>query len=221
MQSTEITMSYNSGRRYLTIPEYGRHVQQMIDFVVSIENRDDRNKAANHTLKIMRQTFPHQKDMDKLDEKLWVHLHVMAQFQLDIDGEFEVPAPKQMKERPEPMGYNQKDIKYGNYGRMIPKFIEVAKGVKDPEIKEAITLNIVNMMKLTFMTWTDDTINDGVILEQLKVLSDGELSLQDESAISSNRELSPVKQQRNNNNFKRKNSKNYKGKTQKKWGRSK
>lgn len=219
MQSTEITMSYNSGRRYLTIPEYGRHVQQMIDFVVNIEDREDRNKAAKHTLNIMRQSFPHQKDMDKLDEKLWVHLHVMAQFKLDIDGEYDIPAPKQMEERPEPMAYNQKDVKFGNYGRMIPKFIEVAKEVKDPEIREAITLNIVNMMKLTFMTWTDDTINDSVILEQLKEMSGGKLYLEDESAISSNRELSPIKQR--NNNYKRNNKKNYKGKTNKKWGRSK
>jgi hypothetical protein len=225
MQQTDIKMSYNSSRRYLTIPEYGRHVQQMIDHCVEIKDRDERTKAAKHTLRIMRQSFPHQKDMDKLDEKLWVHLHIMAQFKLDIDGEFETPQPKQLLERPDPMPYNQMDVKYGNYGRIIPKFIDVAMGIEDPEIKEAVTLNLVNLMKLTFMTWTDDTINDEVILEQLKIMSNGKLSLKDESQISSNKELSPLKPVRQGN-FKRnsnnnKNNKNFKGKNTKKWGRSK
>ena len=229
MQETEIKMSYNSSRRYLTIPEYGRHIQQMIDFCVAIEDKAERTKAANHTLKIMRQAFPHQKDMDKLDEKLWVHLHIMAQFQLDIDGDFETPVPKQVNERPEPMPYNQKDIKFGNYGRIIPRFIDVAIGISDPEARELVTLNIVNLMKLTFMTWSDETINDEVILEQLKIMSDGKLALQDESQISSNKELSPVKSRptnfkRTNNNSANK-KQNFKGNknnnNNKKWGRSK
>lgn len=211
-----INLSYNSRRRHLSIPEYGRYVQQMVDYCKTIEDRESRNNAAIEIMRIMKTAFPQQKDLEEINEKVWVHIHIMAQFQLDIDGDYPTPTPEQVNMKPEPMPYPQQKIKYGHYGSILPRFIDLVKEEQDQEKKEELTLAVVNLMKKTYMNWSDKTIKDDVILNQLNELSDGELSLQDESKIHSNRDINnntKKKKKNYNKNHNRKNNNN-------KWGRS-
>src|SRR5690554_4883350 len=124
-------MKYNSQRPDLIIPEYGRNIQNMVDHIKTIEDREERNKASLAIIKIMGQLFPYLRDMEDFKHKLWDHLHIMSNFELDVDSPYPPPSPDKLKQRPKPMPYPQGDIRYGHYGKTIERMIEVVAAESD------------------------------------------------------------------------------------------
>lgn len=191
---------YNSNREDLIIPEYGRHIQKMVKHCVTIEDREKRNAVAHDLIAIMGQLFPHLRDVEDYKHKLWDHLYVMSDFKLDVDGPYPKPSAEQFQEKPEKVDYPVKDIKYGHYGAFIPKFIDLACSLENEEEKEAFTVDIINLMKRSYLQWNRDSVKDEVLIEHLTEMSNGQLKLTNPNKIKSVNELNSTKSRKKNSN---------------------
>ena len=210
-------MEYNTTRGKLILPEYGRNVQNMIAHAMEIEDKDERNRAAQAIIEVMGQLNPHLRDVDDFRHKLWTHLFVMSDFMLDVDSPYEIPKPEALKERPEIMDYPKSNIRFGHYGSYTQRILEGAKDVTDEKEREYLKTTMANFMKKQFLEHNNDAVENNVIAQQLKELSKVELILEnpDElmntNTILRNMNIGPNQNQNNKNrgksNFKQKNQK--------------
>ncbi len=182
---------YNTQRKRMALPEYGRNVQKMVDHIKTIEDRDERNRAAKTIIQIMGNLNPQIRDIGDFKHKLWDHLALIADFNLDIDGPFPFPEPSKFKEKPKQIPYRQGDIRYLHYGRIIELMIRAASEMEDGEEKEYLTNLIVNQMKKSYITWNRGQVSDEVIIGDMKLLSGGKLKMTDVVKILEVKELIP------------------------------
>ena len=198
-------LEYNSERSTLIIPEYGRHLQKMVEHAVSIEDDEERNRVANSIIAVMGNMNPHLRDVPDFQHKLWDQLFIISDFKLDVDSPFPKPSREILEERPDPLNYPQNYPKYRFYGNNIKRMIDEAKKYDDGEFKDALVLAIANHMKKSFLNWNRDTVDDNVIFEHLRELSDGALNLKnsDEDLSDSSNLMRGKKKYTKNNNPKR------------------
>lgn len=175
-------MEYNSKRSGLVLPEYGRHIQKMVDHVKSIKEKEERNEAAKAIIKLMGQLNPHLRDVDEFKQKLWDHLYIMADYELDVDSPYEAPKKEGYK-RPEPLAYPGGLPKFKHYGVVIPGYIEAATKMPEGEEREALILSIANMMKKAYLMWNRDSVEDQLIKDQLFEMSDGKLKVAEDAVL--------------------------------------
>ena len=167
-------MDYNSKRKKLALPEYGRNVQNMVDHLLTIQDRDERNRAAKTVISVMGNMYPYLRDVAEFNHKLWDHLAIMTDFKLDIDYPYEPPSPDILTEKPNKIPYAQSPIKYKHYGRIMEKMIEKVSEY-DGEEKEVLTQQIANHMKKSYVIWNKGAVEDEKIFMDLEELSDGKL----------------------------------------------
>jgi len=172
-------LEYNTEREHLIIPEYGRHIQKMVNQAVAMEDREDRNKCAKSIIAVMGNLNPHLRDVPDFQHKLWDQLFMISDFKLDVDAPYPKPSPEELSERPEPLAYPQNFPKYRFYGNNIKRMIDVAVKWEDGDKKDALVMTIANHMKKSFLSWNKDTVEDQVIFNHLFELSDGALNLKD------------------------------------------
>lgn len=170
-------LEYNTDRNHLAIPEYGRHIQKMIEQAVVIEDAEERLKTAKSIIAIMGNLNPHLRDVPDFQHKLWDQLFIMSDFKLDIEAPFPIPTRESIYKSPEPLAYPQNFPKYRFYGNNIKRMIDEALEWEEGEKKEALILTIANHMKKCFLNWNRDTVNDEVIFNHLFELSNGEINL--------------------------------------------
>jgi hypothetical protein len=206
-------MEYNTQRGHLILPEYGRNVQKMIAFALEIEDREERNRAANAIIEVMGQLNPHLRDVDDFRHKLWTHLFVMSDFQLDVDSPYDKPSREVLSEKPKSMTYPKSRIKYGHYGAYTEKILKEVVKENDPKTKEYLVNTMANFMKKQFLTYNNDTVENNVIAQQLSELSGGELQLDNPDNLMQTNHILKTFGQSSNNNKRRKlgqNNKNQK-----------
>jgi len=182
---------YNTQRKRMELPEYGRNVQKMVDHIKTIQDRDERNRAAKTIIGIMGNLNPHLRDVGDFKHKLWDHLAIIAEFDLDIDSPYPVPEISKLREKPREIPYMQGEIRYLHYGRIIELMIQAATELEDGDEKEYLTTLIVNQMKKSYITWNRSQVPDEVIINDMKVLSRGKLKMTDGVKILEVRELMP------------------------------
>jgi hypothetical protein len=182
---------YNTQRKRMALPEYGRNVQKMVDHIKTIEDRDERNRAAKTIIQIMGNLNTHLRDVGDFKHKLWDHLSLIAAFELDIDSPYPVPEPSKFVEKPKQVPYKQGDIRFLHYGRIIELMIDAASKMDDGPEKEYFTTLIVNQMKKSYITWNRGQVADEVIIGDMKLLSRGKLKMTDGVKILEVRELIP------------------------------
>tara|TARA_B110000263_G_scaffold243133_2_gene249474 strand:+ start:230 stop:874 length:645 start_codon:yes stop_codon:yes gene_type:complete len=174
------SLQYNTSRTLLKIPEYGRHLHKMIDQAVVMNDREERNKSSKAIIGVMGNLNPHLRDVPDFQHKLWDQLFIMSKFELDVDSPYEKPSKELLEEHPGPLEYPQNFPKYRFYGNNIKSMIDVAITWEDGDLKDALVFNIANHMKKCFLNWNKDTVDNQVIFNHLKELSDGKLSVKDE-----------------------------------------
>ncbi len=172
-------LEYNTERVHLIIPEYGRHIQKMVDDATAMEDAEERNKTAKAIIAVMGNLQPHLRDVPDFQHKLWDQLFIMSDFKLDVDSPYGKPSREELAERPEPLEYPQNHPKYRFYGNNIKRMIDVAVGWDKGEMREGLTLTIANHMKKCFLNWNKDTVDDDVIFDHLYELSNGEINLKE------------------------------------------
>lgn len=201
-------MEYNSKREHLTLPEYGRYVQAMVEHTMTVADRIERNKMAEKIILVMAQLNPSNKDSADFLPKLWDHLFFMSDFKLDVDSPYPKPDGTTKTIKPKRLTYPQKKIKYRHYGSYIPKMIGKAIEWENQEEKKALTEQLANLMKKTYLIWNRDSVNDNLIHEQLAELSTGKLSLSEEFNLENTSDILKSNMvKRKNNNNKNKNNK--------------
>ncbi|MDX2443826.1 MAG: DUF4290 domain-containing protein [Bacteroidales bacterium] len=167
---------YNARRKRLMLPEYGRNVQKMINHIKTIENRDERNKAARTVIGVMQNMVPHGRDMEEFKHKLWDHLALISDFELDIDAPYDLPTKELYTAKPSPIAYNSNPIRFKHYGRGIELLIAKAMEMEAGEEKDRLVKLIANHMKRSYVTWNKSTVTDEVVLSDLKKISGGKLT---------------------------------------------
>ncbi len=194
-------LEYNAERSHLIIPEYGRHLQKLIDQATEIADRDERNKAAKYIIQVMGSLNPHLRDVPDFHHKLWDQIFIMSNFKLDVDSPYPIPSREVLQLRPEPLGYPQNFPKYRFYGNNIKFMIDVARKWEDGDMKAGLVKVIANHMKKSYLSWNKDTVKDEVIFEHLHELSNGELSMEpgEEELVNSNDLLRINKRMSNSN----------------------
>ena len=210
-------IEYNSEREKLIIHEYGRHIQKMVDFAISRETREERNKVANSIIAVMGNLNPHLRDVPDFQHKLWDQLFIISDFKLEVDSPYPIPKKEELQERPESLNYPQNFQKYRFYGNNIKRMIDVANSWEEGDKKEALVFTIANHMKKCFLNWNKDTVEDDVIFNHLFELSEGKLNLKD----SEEKLLDSMTILKNNKTYgqkkHQKNYKNNKGRARKKY----
>ena len=170
-------LEYNSERSKLIIPEYGRHLQKMVEHTVAIEDEAERNKVAKSIIAVMGNMNPHLRDVPDFQHKLWDQLFIISDFKLDVDSPFPKPLREVLEEHPEPMDYPQNFPKYRFYGNNIKRMIDEAVKWEAGELRDALEYAIANHMKKSYLNWNRETVDDDVIFNHLKELSDGKINL--------------------------------------------
>jgi hypothetical protein len=190
---------YNSTRNKLLLTEYGRNVQNMVKYIVALPTKEERNKYAQVVIDLMGFLNPHLRDVADFKHKLWDHLHIISDFQLDVDSPYPKPSPEAIHLKPEPLKYPHQRIKYKHYGKTIEMMIEKAKSIEEPERRRHMVQAVANFMKMAYVQWNKDSVADETILSDLYALSNGELKL--EENINLNRvEFRPNNFSTQNNN---------------------
>ena len=170
-------LEYNSEREHLIIPEYGRHLQKLIEQAVAIQDDVERNKAAKYIIQVMGSLNPHLRDVPDFQHKLWDQLFIMSDFKLAADSPYPIPTREVLQLRPDVLKYPQNFPKYRYYGNNIKYMIDVANKWEEGELKAALVKVIANHMKKSYLSWNKDTVKDDVIFEHLYELSDGKLNM--------------------------------------------
>jgi Domain of unknown function (DUF4290) len=179
INSTLDFQSYNSNRPHLVIPEYGRNIQRMVEYALTLEDREERNKCIRAILSVMGQLFPYLRDIEDFNHKLWDHLHIMSSFNLTVDSPYPKPDAEHLQSRPEPLKYPNNDIRFGHYGHYVESMINKCAAMEDGPEKQAFALSIANVMKYNAINWNRNVVHDDVILKDLNTLSKGKINLED------------------------------------------
>ncbi|MBN2634707.1 MAG: DUF4290 domain-containing protein [Prolixibacteraceae bacterium] len=169
-------MDYNTNRKKLPLPEYGRNIQNMVDYLFTIEDKDKRNKTAQTVIDVMGNLYPYLRDVPEFKHKLWDHLAIMSDFKLDIDYPYDPPSPDSLFEKPNRVPYNQTHIKYKHYGHIMELLIKKAAEMEGEE-KEIIVEQLANQMKKLYLTWNKDAVDDEKIFMDFEELSKGNLEI--------------------------------------------
>ncbi len=179
---------YNTNRKKMILPEYGRNIQKMVDYVVQIEDRSERNRAAQTVINIMGNLNPHLRDVGDFKHKLWDHLAIISDFKIDIDAPYELPTKEKLTGKPNQIGYNQNNLKYKHYGQSLKLMIKKAADMEDGEERRYLIELLANHMKKSYLTWNREAVDDSQIFIDLKELSGGKIDM-----VSSNLTLNETR----------------------------
>ncbi|MCB0428796.1 MAG: DUF4290 domain-containing protein [Flavobacteriales bacterium] len=192
-------LEYNTERGLMIIPEYGRNIQKMVNYACTVEDKTQRNKVAQSIITVMGQLNPHLRDINDFKHKLWDHLFIISNFNLDVDSPYEKPSPDILESKPEQMRYPQHHMRFRHYGFTIEEMIRKATEMEEGEKKDALVTIVANMMKKAYLSWNKDSVNDQDILDHLDMLSHGKLKMKDPSRLTSTNEILAQVGAQNNN----------------------
>jgi hypothetical protein len=180
---------YNTSRKHLALPEYGRNIQQMVDYILSRPDKEERNRLSYALIAVMGNLNPHLRDIHDFKHKLWDHLAIMADFKLDIDYPYDIPVPETFQEKPRKIPYPQSDIRYKHYGKILERMLEYAGKMDENEEKRALVQVVANHMKKSYLTWNREAVDNQVIINDLHVLSKRKVSIDETYKLEETREI--------------------------------
>ena len=200
-------MNYNTQREKMPMPEYGRAVQEMVEYAVTIPDRAERQHCANTIINIMGSMFPTLRDVPDFQGKLWDHLAFMSDYKLYIDYPCEITRLEKSKQIPDHIDYPAGDIRYRHYGHIVPSLIKVAVDMPEgPERSQLVRLLAVQMKK-DLMTWNKELVSDERIAADIDYFSHGRIRLQEGDLDVQFAQAPP--QQRQGQHGKKKNKRRY------------
>jgi hypothetical protein len=168
-------MEYNTTRNHLVIREYGRHIQKMVDHILTIEDRDRRQKQAHVVIELMGFLNPHLKNVEDFRHKLWDHLFLISDFKLDVDSPYPIPTREKLSAKPDPLPYPKRYPKYSHLGKNLEIVINKALAEQDEAKRQGFANAIAYYMKLAYSNWHKDQVHDDAIQQELTNLTKGQL----------------------------------------------
>lgn len=170
-------LDYNTQREQIVLPEYGREIQQMVDYAVGLPDREERQRCARAIITIMDRMFPESKNVEGHERKLWDQLAIMSRFQLDIDYPFDVTSASQMAQKPEPMPYPMKKIPVRHYGAMLFEAFEILKTMEPGRERDELVKLTANQMHRNLMQWSHGSSDGEKVASDLARFTDGKIQL--------------------------------------------
>lgn len=168
-------MEYNTTRNHLTMKEYGRHIQKMIEYIRTIKDREERQKQAYGVIELMGFLNPHLKNVEDFRHKLWDHLFLISEFDLDVDSPYPIPTRETLKAKPNPLHYPKRYPRFNHLGKNIETVIGKALKEENPEKRQGFANAIAYYMKLTYSNWHKELMHDDAIQSELHNITDGQL----------------------------------------------
>jgi hypothetical protein len=198
-------MDYNTQRKKLVLPEYGRSIHKMVDWVRTIPDRDERNKQVRAVIAVMGNMNPHLRDVNDFKHKLWDHVQMMSDFHIDIDSPYPIPTKESFNTPIHKIDYPSDPIRIRHYGRNVQLMIDKIAACPPSDTRLKSLLMLANHMKKSYFTWNKETVNDDIIFRDIEFLSGGQLKLPLEiklaPAYNLNTQINtPAKTPANNNN---------------------
>jgi len=173
----------------MIIPEYGRHIQDLVNHATQIESKEERNEMVRAIVDVMGQLNPHLRDVSDFTHKLWDHVYIMSDFKLDVDSPYPKPEPEHFQSKPRKMPYPEDNIRFKHYGKGVEKLVSKAVEMEEGEEKEALVLSIANLMKKHYLSWSRNTVDDKIIWLDLNKIARGKLKLDENTSLISTKEI--------------------------------
>ncbi len=170
-------LDYNTQREKLILPEYGREVQKMVDYAMTLSNKSERQRCAETIVSIMERMFPQTRENIDYKQKLWDHLALMSNFQLDIDYPVDISEAKNIMEKPQPMAYPKTQNPVKHYGSMLFELFEKLKDMQPGQQRDELTRLVANQMKRNLIQWSHGSCDDEKIASDLARFTDGKIQL--------------------------------------------
>ena len=170
-------LDYNTQREQIVLPEYGREIQQMVDYAVGLPDREERQRCARAIITIMDRMFPESKNVEGHERKLWDQLAIMSRFQLDIDYPFDVTSASQMAQKPEPMPYPMKKIPVRHYGAMLFEAFEILKTMEPGRERDELVKLTAHQMHRILKQWSHGSSDGEKVASDLARFTDGKIQL--------------------------------------------
>ena len=179
MEGNEIVvkLDYNTERERLDMPEYGRNVLKMVEYLKTIPDRNERSAQAKSVVKTMEILNPQVRGQENWEHKLWDHLYMIAGFDLDIDSPFPCPVKEEFDTKPVPIPMKGTRIKARHYGRNIEKIINLLCDEPDGEVKTAMIRSLAIYMRQQYLIWNKDSVDDATIFADIEHLADHRLRI--------------------------------------------
>jgi len=170
-------MEYNTARNQLILPEYGRHVQKMVEYATTLSDKKDRTKCVNAIIDFMGQMNPHLRDIKEFTHKLWDHLYIMSEFKIDAESPYPIPEIEKLQEKPKKMPYPKNKIKFPFYGAALENMIQFAVAMDEGRQKEIMTGMVANHMKKSYLLFNKHSVSNDTIKLHLDQLSNSKLKI--------------------------------------------
>jgi hypothetical protein len=175
---------YNTQRKKLVLPEYGRHIQKMIQYVADIKDRDKRNEQIMALVSIMGDLNPHLRDVNDFKHKLWDHVQIIADFNIDIDSPYPIPSRESFQEKPATIPHKTTPVRIMHYGRNVQDMVDAIAARPATEDNDALLVTLGNFMKREYLIWNKDSVTDELIFRDIVALSKGRIRISPEMRLA-------------------------------------
>ena len=183
-----IIMEYNTTRNHLEMKEYGRHVQKMVAHLLTIEDKERRQKQAHAVIELMGFINPQLKNIEDYRHKLWDHLFLISDFKLEVDSPYPIPTRESLRARPNPLPYPKRHPRYSHLGKHLELVIQKAMAEENEEKRSGFAHAIAYYMKLTYNTWHKELVPDDSIRSELNTITQGKLEFTNTPYVKAFRE---------------------------------
>jgi hypothetical protein len=190
-------MKYNTAREELKIAEYGRNVQKMVDHIKTLPDKEERTHAAQTLINIMVTLNPGLKEQSEYKHKLWDHLYIIADYDLDVDSPYDPPLPLEQVAKPQKPAYSSNHIKYRFYGKNVERMINRASEMEEGPAKKEFVNAMASFMKMAHRVWNEDKVPDEIIINHIKELSQGKVIVTEINEFAAHNEDFVPKKQKN------------------------
>jgi hypothetical protein len=199
-----MSFDYNTSRKKLVLPEYGRNIHNMVEYIKTIEDKAERTRLAHAVVAVMGNLNPHLRDINDFKHKLWDHIALIAAFDIDIDYPYDPPRAETFLEKPKVVAYGTHEMSFRHYGKSIEMMIDSALELPDSAERDSLINVIANHMKKSYLTWNRESVDDEVILKDLTKMSKGRVDVS-KIRLSESRDLisKGKKQPQKNKNFRK------------------
>ena len=170
-------LDYNTHREQLLMPEYGREIQKMVDYAVSLTDKSERQNCAEEIIRMMETKVPELHDNADFEQTLWDHLYLMSHKQLDIDWPFDVTAAEKLQEKPKAIPLPQEGMRLRHYGKLLEQLFEKLKTMPEGDERDTLAYYTASQMKRNLMTWGHGSMSDEKVADDLARFTDGVIQL--------------------------------------------
>lgn len=179
-----IKLYYNTESKPLSMPEYGRNILKMVEYLKTLEDKAERSEQARAVIKAMELLNPAVHQMENFEQKLWDHLYLIAGLDLDIDAPYPAPSVESLQTRPMPIPLKRRPIKASHYGRNIESMIDLVAEEAEGEIKTAMIRSLAIYMRQQYLIWNKDSVADETIFADIEKLSDGRIKVPSDISLA-------------------------------------